>query len=254
MKRRQLKIGAGRRLLGIVCAIVIGAVIAFAAVAARAQSRYDTDQTWVRQTIRETNRKALENYYGEPVEFVRRPRPRSQESHHHHYDSRDWRYRERQSRERDHEHHDRDRSAVSATRVYGVVMRRQQFVERNATSHVECFDAIQEQSGDFGSENKALNDAEVRWSAKVAVRYGAVYADFTHARGRERQCFRSTFDESWWGRNKEAAIQNLNMGDGYKKKCIVTARPCLAPQLPIEESRVEARTKTETEFVEPPRR
>ncbi|HNR92402.1 MAG TPA: ACP S-malonyltransferase, partial [Dokdonella sp.] len=36
------------------------------------------------------------------------------------------------------------------------------------------------------------------------------------ARTLKRQCFRSSFDESWLGRNREALAQNTNTGLGYK--------------------------------------
>jgi len=226
----------------IATAVVLSVCLAFPAIG---QSRHDHDQQWIRQTIREKDRQALEKHYGMPVEIVRRPRHVHRERHY--YD----RWREARRDERDHRHgHEPHR----ATRVYGMVMRREQFVERHATSHVECFPPVQEQSGDFANDDKALAEAEVRWQAKVAVQYGMAWADFSNATNRQKMCFRSTFDESWWGRNKEAASQRLGISEGYKKRCTITASPCRAPTQDIDQSRVESRTDTRTEIVEPPRR
>lgn len=227
-------------------AIVFVVAMQMFAGAAFGQSRHDHDQQWIRQTIREKDRQALEKHYGMPVEIVRRPRTVHRDRHY--YDR--WREARRDDRDRHHHGHEHHR----ATRVYGMVMRREQFVERHATSHVECFPPVQEQSGDYPTENRAMADAEVRWGAKVAVMYGAIYADFTNANSRAKRCFRSTFDESKLGKNLEALKQNLNISDGYQKKCVVTASPCLAPELPVDQSRVEARTDTRTEIVDPPRR
>lgn len=229
------------RLIKIIGALV-GAFVAFGVIAlAKAQSRYDADQSWIRQTLREerkAERRAHRERHALTVEYHGSPR------RHHHRD----RWRDNPTRRHyyaapTHRHYDRDRH--DATRVYGIVQRGSQFVERHATSHVECFPAIQEQSGDFATDAKALNEAEIRWSAKVAVQYGMIYADFRNAAGAKSTCFRSTFDESWWGRNKEAVAQNLGISEGFKKRCVIEAKPCRAPVEVLEQSRTEVRMGTD---------
>lgn len=235
MKPRDVWIGAAAWV-----ALMLATVFLFEAPMARAQTRHDADQAWIRKTLRDERRKEWEREDGMRDHGVH-ARPAG-----------GWvspsRRRPYIVVER------REPPEHSSTRVYGMVMRRSQFVERHATSHVECFPPVQEQSGDFANDDKALAEAEVRWQAKVAVQYGMAWADFSNATHRQKMCFRSTFDESWWGRNKEAASQRLGISDGYKKRCTITASPCRAPTQEIDQSRVESRTDTRTEIVEPPRR
>lgn len=229
------------RLMKILGALV-GAFIAFGVIAlAKAQSHYDADQSWIRQTLRE-ERKAERRAYRERHALTIEYRDRHVERRHRHRD----RWRESPVRRHyyaapAHRHYDRH----DGTRVYGIIQRGSQFVERHATSHVECFPAIQEQSGDFSNDAKALNEAEVRWAAKVAVQYGMLFADFRNAADKKSTCFRSTFDESWWGRNREAAAQNLGISEGFKKRCLIEAKPCRAPVEILEKSRTEVRMGTD---------
>lgn len=224
MKRAEILLGGAAWVAFLVFVILLWDV-----PMARSQSRYDTDQKWVRQTIRETNRKALENYYGEPVEFVRRPRPRSQESHHHHYDSRDWRYRERQ-RDRDHAHYrSGDRDAHVATRVYGVVMRREQFVQRDATSHVQCYPPMEAMSHERSSQDDAWNDAQRAWANAVRFRFGERYQDIRNANPVQKQCNISSVSETVAGKMIDGAkaIVGADTG-GSRWRCLVRAGPCQA--------------------------
>lgn len=181
----------------------------------QAQSRHDHDQQWIRQTIREKDRQALEKHYGMPVEIVRRPRTR------HYYD----RWREARRDDRDRRHHD---SEHRETRVYGFVQRMTQQDRRDC--HNGCCPPIENISRDHGSEQRSWNDAQLGWMKAVAVRYGSMYADVQNADARTlvRQCFRSSFSESWLARNAEAAAQKLG-GDGFSWTCRIIASPCIQP-------------------------
>lgn len=202
----------------IATAVVLSVCLAFQAFG---QSRHDHDQQWIRQTIREKDRKALEQYYDMPVEIVRRPRTVHRERHY--YDR--WREARRDERhEHRHEHH-------RETRVYGMVMHGPQATFRDATSHVSCFPPVENTSREHSDEGRAWNDAQLGWMASVSVKYGSRFADVQNvdARTLKRQCFRSSFDESWLGRNREALAQNTNTGLGYKVRCTIIASPCMAP-------------------------
>jgi hypothetical protein len=241
MKARTMKRGAASRLLGIILSLAIGAVlvVTMVAIKAHAQSRYDHDQKWVRTTIkdsiREKDRKALEQYYDMPVEIVRRPRHVHRERHY--YD----RWREARRDER-HEHRE--------TRVYGFVQHMTQQDRRDC--HNGCCPPIENISRDHGNEQRSWNDAQLGWMKAVAVRYGSMYADVQNADARTlvRQCFRSSFNESWLGRNAEAAAQKLG-GDGHSWTCRIIASPCIQPITGGYETPLKG---DEKQMVEPPRR
>lgn len=220
-------------------AIVFVVAMQMFAGAAFGQSRHDHDQQWIRQTIREKDRQALEKHYGMPVEIVRRPRtvPRDR----HYYDR--WREARRDDRDR-HEHH-------REARVYGMVMHGPQATFRDATSHVSCFPPVENTSREHSDEGRAWNDAQLGWMASVSVKYGARFADVQNvdARTLKRQCFRSSFDESWLGRNREALAQNTGAGLGYKVRCTIIASPCMAPMTNDTPLKGD-----EKQIVEPPRR
>lgn len=205
------------------------------------QSRHDHDQQWIRQTIREKDRQALEKHYGMPVEIVRRPRHVHRERHY--YDR--WREARRDDRDRHHHSHEH-----RETRVYGFVQRMTQQDRRDC--HNGCCPPIENISRDHGSEQRSWNDAQLGWMKAVAVRYGSMYADVQNADARTlvRQCFRSSFNESWLGRNAEAAAQKLG-GDGHSWTCRIIASPCIQPITGGYETPLKG---DEKQMVEPPRR
>lgn len=149
------------------------------------------DQRWVKQTLR-TERHVHRQ------QVRRRPQPRVI-------------YRDRVARPKEPE----------STRVFGFV------------AHVggPCRPAVENISREHTSEKAAWNDAQLGWMKAVSVRYGAMYADVQNvdARTLRRQCFRSSFDESWVARNLEALVQNTGTGPGYKTTCRIIASPCIAP-------------------------
>lgn len=210
MTTRKTRRSVLLRAAGIALALAVTAAVCVLLVLARAeaQSRYDHDASWVRQSLRETDRRALERHYGEPVEIVRRPR-----------------------RPRRHAARPAPPPVHPETRVYGVIHRPGQQVLRDATAHVTCWPPVENTSREHSDEGRAWNDAQLGWMASVSVKYGARFADIQNvdARSLRRQCFRSSFDESWLARNREALAQNTGTGLGYKVRCTIIAAPCMAP-------------------------
>jgi len=218
-----------RRFLGILISLALGAgVTAVAVVAkARAQSRYDTDQTWIRKTLRDQRR---EEHAREHYEEWREARASEQRRRHARWhESRNRYYGYTHShRERDYSGQYRREPEHREARVYGFVARMTQQDQRDCRNG--CCPPVENISRDHGSETRAWNDAQLGWMKAIAVRYGAMYADVQNADARSlvRQCFRSSFDESWIGRNKEALAQNAG-GDGFKWTCRIIASPCIQP-------------------------
>lgn len=186
-------------------AITTSVLVACMCLPAMAQSRYDSDQAWVRETIHkerraERRRQALVIEYREQRRIRHRPRHQ----------------------------HDNERT-YRKPRVYGYVAMMSQQDRRDC--HGGCCPPVENISRDHGAENRAWNDAQLGWMKAVAVRYGAMYADVQNVDARTllKQCFRSSFDESWIGRNKEALAQNTGIGDGFKWTCRIIASPCIQP-------------------------
>lgn len=194
---------------------LIGAILVGIATHAKAQARHDHDQKWIKNTIREGERKELEKYYGEPVEIVRRPR------HRHYPEPR--RYREHG--------HDHDRDTHVATRVYGVVMRKEGFSERDATAHVTCFPPVVGRSNERSSQEKAWDDAQLDWANAVRWLYGERFQDIRNANPVAKQCSPSSISESQAGKliqnAKEAITGNTEVSNRWR--CQVRAGPCQAP-------------------------
>lgn len=212
-----------KRALGILISLAVGVGIAMAMVVvkAKAQSRYDTDQQWIRKTLRQQRHEDHEREHRREVRYESWRQDREREYRHRHAHwrgnhNRYYGYRSDEHRE---------------TRVYGMTMYGPQMVQRDATSHVSCWPPMENTSREHTDENRAWNDAQLGWMAAVSVKYGARFADVQNvdARTLKRQCFRSNFDESWLGRNREALAQNTGTGLGYKVRCTIIASPCMAP-------------------------
>ena len=222
------------RLLKIIASLVAGALLVttMLALKAQAQSRYDSDQQWVRKTIRDerraerrAERHALQIEYRERWREspVRRhyyaPPPRRREPR---YDRHDWRYQE--SRRQDHHH---------GTRVYGVAIRR-----LDATGATECYPNVEAYSVEANTEDGAWRDAQRNWENIVRAMYGERFMDIAHAKiGGERQCWLSSGNQSVAGKMMErvgGAVQTItgNDGgvDGRKHRCRVLLSPCQAPK------------------------
>ena len=220
------------RLFRIMASLIAGAIIVVVAVALKvqAQSRYDPDQSWVRQTLRDERRaerrrerQALQIEYHERWRDapVRRhyyaPPPRRSER----YDSRDWRYQEAQRRQ-DH----------PGTRVYGVAIRR-----LDPTGSVDCYPPVEAYSVEANTEDGAWTDAQRNWENQTRAMVGERWMEVRHARDVEKQCWASSGNQSTAGRVMERvgqAVQSVtgNEGgvDGRKHRCRILARPCQAPK------------------------
>lgn len=203
---------------------LIGAILVGIATHTKAQARHDHDQKWIRSTIREGERKELERYYGEPVEIVRRPRMSdSQKQSVVWSDNNRRRYREHS--------HEQDRDTHVATRVYGVVMRKEGFSERDATAHVTCFPPVVGRSNERSSQEKAWDDAQLDWANAVRWLYGERFQDIRNANPVAKQCSPSSISESQAGKliqnAKEAITGNTEVSNRWR--CQVRAGPCQAP-------------------------
>jgi hypothetical protein len=189
------------QVVAIVTQIVGLALLALAAAVvclASPASAYDYDDKWIGQTIHLQHRKAW-------LDARKHVKPR-------------------------HYHKPKPQPTHPDTRVYGMISRGPQRVYRDATSHVECWPPIEAISGEHASEDRAWNDAQLQWMGAVAVKYGARFADIqsVDARTLRRQCFRTSFNDSWAGRNVEAAKQAMGL-TGFKLRCVIVASPCMAP-------------------------
>lgn len=211
-------------------AALVAAMVAGIASQVKAQARHDHDQRWIKQTIREEDRRELEKHYGEPVELVRRPRRTHSHSH---YDPRDWRH-ERQRR------HDHDRPEYAGTRVYGVVMRREGFSERDATAHVQCYPPVQGISNERSSQSEAWEDAVRDWANKVRWTYGEKFIDPRNANPMQRQCNISTVSESVVGKlTSDARAAAGGEAYGSRWRCVARGGPCQAAIEPAPELKGE---------------
>lgn len=212
------------RLLKIIASLVAGALLVttMLALKAQAQSRYDSDQQWVRKTIREERRRerhALDVEYHQPRahrHYYAPPRRREPR-----YDRHDWRYQE--SRRHDHHH---------GARVYGVAIRR-----LDATGATECYPGVEAYSVEANTEDGAWRDAQRNWEAQTRAMVGERWMEIKNAREVEKQCWVSSGNQSVAGRVMErvgGAVQSItgNEGgvDGRKHRCRVLAKPCQAPK------------------------
>lgn len=219
------------RLLKIIASLVAGALLVttMLALKAQAQSRYDSDQQWVRKTLREERRAERRERQALQIEYqerwreapVRRhyyaPPPRRSER----YDPLDWRYREARRRQ---EH--------PGTRVYGVAIRR-----LDATGATECYPSVEAYSVEANTDDAAWLDAQRNFENQVRAMYGEKWLDVRNAREIEKQCWASSGNQSVAGRVAERvgnAVQSItgNEGglDGRKHRCRILARPCQAPK------------------------
>jgi len=71
----------------------------------------------------------------------------------------------------------------------------------------------------------ALKAAERHWQATVRYDFGERYMGLDNARGYRFRCDRAETNESTLGKLGEA----VSGGEGYRKRCLVLARPCRAP-------------------------
>lgn len=188
------------------------------ASAASAQTRYDHDGRWIYDTIKKERAKERRDARRE-ARFYRRDEPYHRPRYHWVDHSRRYYGQSREDRWRD------------ATRVYGLVMRRQGgFSERDATSHIECYPLMQGISNERSGEESAWGDAQRDWANKVRWMYGERSMDLRNAANIQKQCTISSVKESVLGKITQG-VKEVVGGDavGSMWRCMVRASPCQAP-------------------------
>ncbi len=179
---------------------------------AMAQSRYDHDSKWIRDTLREERRAERR------AEWLEERHERRQRYF--------WLEHTRRYGGRYHARRD----AHPETRVYGMTIRGMTQVDTRDCRN-GCCPPVENISKAHSSESAAWNDAQLGWMKAISVRFGAMYADVQNADERTivRQCFRCEFNEDWISRNREALAQNTGTGNGFKSCCRIIARACIQP-------------------------
>ena len=172
---------------------------------ASAQTRYDADQSWVRDTIREKRRA---DWLAERRRIYARDRD--------HYRRYGYERPRRQAKRDD------------GTRVFGYVSTGPQQVQRDLLSNVECFPTLESISVEANTEDGAWKDAQRNWENAVRWKYGERFLAITNARDIVKQCSRSSGNQSVAGRIAENVAAAVG-ADGYKHRCQIRARPCMAP-------------------------
>lgn len=172
---------------------------------AHAQTRYDADQSWVSDTILEKRRS---DWLAE-----RRRIYRDRDYYRRHSDV----YRPRRQAKKD-----------DGTRVYGYVSTGPQQVQRDLLSNVECFPPVESISVEANTEDGAWKDGQRNWENSVRWKYGERFMSIANARDVVKQCSRSSGNQSVAGRIAENVAAAVG-ADGYKHRCQIRARPCMAP-------------------------
>lgn len=173
---------------------------------ASAQTRHDADQSWIRQTIHEKRR----------ADWLAERRER-RHTYREHYRRYGYEHRPRREAKRD-----------DGTRVMGYVSTGPQQVQRDLLSNVECFPTLESISVEANTEDGAWKDAQRNWENAVRWKYGERFLAITNARDIVKQCSRSSGNQSVAGRITET-VANAVGADGYKHRCQIRARPCMAP-------------------------
>lgn len=175
---------------------------------ASAQTRYDADQGWIRQTIHDKRR----------ADWLAERRER-RHTHYRHY-RRDRHYEPRRQAKRD-----------DGTRVYGMTIRR-----LDTTGGVACYPPVEAYSTEANSETGAWTDAQRNWENQVRAMVGERWMEVKNSREVVKQCWASSGNQSVAGRVMErvgTAMQSVTGNeagvDGRKHRCRIVARPCQAP-------------------------
>lgn len=91
---------------------------------------------------------------------------------------------------------------------------------------VRCKDeTVRVVGGAHLTKEGAINDAIRQWQSTVRYDHGERFMDAENARGYRWRCDRASTNESTVGKIGEA----LGRGDGFQKRCVVLARPCMMP-------------------------
>lgn len=208
------------RLVKIIASLVAG-VLAFGLIAvAKAQSRYDTDQSWIRKTIRKERHLERRSYHRSnlAVEYAEKWR------------SNPVRRRYYYAPPPTHRHYDHDRHH-DGVRVYGAVRR------LDTTANVGCYPGVEAYSVEANSEDGAWRDAQRNWENQVRAMVGEKWMDVRNALNVEKQCWVASGNQSVVGRVSEAVgrVVGTDNVDGRKHRCRILAKPC---QAPIEQNAV----------------
>ena len=174
---------------------------------AHAQTRHDADSQWIRQTIHEKRRAdwfaERRRIYGDRYRHYRRDRHRQA-------------------------YHGPRKPRDDGTRVYGYVSTGPQQVQRDLLSNVECFPPFESISVEANTEDGAWKDAQRNWENAVRWKYGERFMSVANARDVVKQCSRSSGNQSVAGRIAENVATAMGQ-DGYKHRCQIRARACMAP-------------------------
>jgi hypothetical protein len=173
---------------------------------ASAQTRHDADQSWIRQTIHEKRRA---DWLAERKRIYARDRE--------HYRRYGYEHRPRREAKRD-----------DGTRVFGYISTGPQQVQRDLLSNVECFPPVESISVEANTEDGAWKDGQRNWENSVRWKYGERFMAISNARDVVKQCSRSSGNQSVAGRITETVASAVG-ADGYKHRCQIRARPCMAP-------------------------
>jgi len=115
-----------------------------------------------------------------------------------------------------------------APHVAGIETRGAQRIERDVLSNVSCLPPLSAISQEFVDPEAAWRNAQLAWENLVRWRYGERVASIAHAAEVTRRCSRSSFPQSVAGRAVERIADAVGV-DGFKTRCEVQARPCMAP-------------------------
>jgi hypothetical protein len=115
-----------------------------------------------------------------------------------------------------------------APSISGIETRGTQRIERDVLSNVSCLPALSAISPEYVSEDAAWRNAQLAWENLVRWRYGERVAAIANAAEVVKRCSRSSFPQSVVGRAIERVTESVGV-DGFKTRCEVSARPCMAP-------------------------
>jgi len=182
--------------------------LALAALLALPSSAWaqDYDSRWIGETIR----RSLHDHdrprvYRTPREHYRAPEPR-----------------------REHHHREREPETHPSTKVLGFMTHGKQRVQVDVLSSVVCMPPVHAISTEANTVDGAWRDAQRVWENNVRFLYGERLMSVQHAVAVNKQCTRSSGNQSLVGRAVESMATALNQ-DGYKHRCLIIAQPCMPP-------------------------
>jgi hypothetical protein len=165
----------------------------------------DYDTKWIGETIRRSLHDSDKpRVYRTPREHYRAPEPR-----------------------REHQH--REPEIHPGARVHGIITHAKQRVQIDVLSNVICMPAIESLSVEANTEDGAWRDAQRNWENLVRWKMGERFMAIGNAVDVVKRCSRSSGNQSVAGRIAENVATAMGQ-DGYKHRCEISARPCMAKQ------------------------